>query len=349
MSLETITDPGRWDGVLAEYFPDADIYFSSAYHWLFQRHHGVIPEAVLWVEGETVIFLPRLVRDLSRLPGFSESQATDLTTPYGYGGPLVAGSPGPEVIERFAAVYSEAAKERCHISEFVRFHPLMGNHLGWEEVWEVAELNRTVVIGLAQGPEAARAAMKKTRRNSITKSFREGAEVRILDSPGHQARVDFHRLYSLTMDRIGSDPRYRFSKPFLDEHLDHLGSLLIEVVYQDEVVGSAMFLFGPHFLHYHLSGAEKLKGVYPTDLMIDAALAYGHDAGLELLHLGGGVGSEDGLFQYKAQFSDTTQPFAIGKVVHDQAACDRLVAMRNGDPDAGFFPPYRAGLPAGIV
>ncbi|MDR2182964.1 MAG: GNAT family N-acetyltransferase, partial [Clostridiales bacterium] len=54
----------------------------------------------------------------------------DITTPYGYGGPVVAGCHTSEaaLISSFDEAFTNYCVENRIVSEFVRFHPVIKNH-----------------------------------------------------------------------------------------------------------------------------------------------------------------------------------------------------------------------------
>ena len=66
--MEIITDKSKWNQSF-----NVDVFFSYEYFELYSRNYGVEFEGILFDNGA---FLTHIIRD------------NDVTTPYGYGGPI---------------------------------------------------------------------------------------------------------------------------------------------------------------------------------------------------------------------------------------------------------------------
>jgi hypothetical protein len=71
---------------------------------------------------------------------------------------------------------------------------------------------------------------------------------------------------------------------------------------------------------------------------------WGSENGYKILHLGGGVGSnEDGLLAFKKSFyRKDLRTFHIGKKIFITDTYNELVQMRDKNIESNFFPKYRA-------
>lgn len=111
----------------------------------------------------------------------------------------------------------------------------------------------------------------------------------------------------------------------------------------NQIVGMVSFMRSGSVAAYHLGAYddtgyefEAAYAIFPVAL---EALA---DAGVVLVNLGGGAGvkvsDDDGLARFKRGWSTHNGVARIGGRVLQRAVFDRL----GGDPDARFWPPYRA-------
>ena len=85
-------------------------------------------------------------RDLADYPPFvgkiEKNTLFDTTTPYGYGGWLIEG----ENYSALQAAYEDFCQKEHIICEFVRFHPLLENWRGLDELYTEIQLGETVFM-----------------------------------------------------------------------------------------------------------------------------------------------------------------------------------------------------------
>ncbi|GEM_PF-441091 len=157
--LDLERERSEWDARIADLPLDLqDVYFTAGYHLLWQRHgDGRACGAVLETDTGTVLY-PFLLRPLEPVLGPQWADRCDLSSAYGYGGPLVHSThrkaaettaptttlPPAERSEDLAVSHAAAADpdrrrllaelrrrfagwcaERGVVSEFIRFHPLL--------------------------------------------------------------------------------------------------------------------------------------------------------------------------------------------------------------------------------
>jgi len=319
--------PGNWDGLLAERGL-RDVYFLRDYveaSCLIEAGRPVY----LHASGEKgdVVFAC-ILRD----------EPPDVTTPYGYGGPVPLGSEPP--VDRFWQMYEAWCHERGVISSFIRFHPLLGNCKAARVYPE--SLGHTVAWRLDPMLDL-RSAMDKHHQRLIRKAEREGLETRIEEHP--TSLHDFVVLYEQTMRRNGAAGFYLFPGAYWRALEGPLAPHLLRVdVYRaaDLCASVLMFATSP-WLHYHL-GASSDEGrmLGANHLALLAAALWGQERGYERLHLGGGVhGREDSLFDFKRRFSpDDLAEAVVGKAVHDPVRFRQLSGLDRVALD-GYFPAYR--------
>jgi len=311
----------EWDELLAE-LGCADAYLLHAY---VEASCVLDPGVPVLLEEDGVV-MTCIVR---AIPG---TDAYDVTTPYGYGGPVGEGD--------FHQAYERWCGERGIVSTFLRFHPMFENY---REAPYATYASPTVGWPLAGDLLAG---MHGKHRNVVRKAEKVGVTVEATPAPYDLSA--FVSLYGQTMRRQDAAAYYFFPTDYwerLSALLDRL--VRFDAVAEGEIVASALCLRGDRWLHYHLGAtADLARDFGASNLLLYEAARWGQEQGLEEFHLGGGAGAEDSLFTFKQRFSPKSRrEFWVGKLVHDEEAYRRL--SRGADIDAaGFFPAYRASLEA---
>jgi serine/alanine adding enzyme len=330
-------DPDAWDGVL-ERLERADAYLRRGYVEASCVLDGGRP-ALLHAEDEggDVVFAVS-VRPIP------ESDLHDVTSAYGYGGPVAAG-PAPSV-EAFWELYENWCREHRVVSTFLRFHPLYGNHLRPGPSVRLERLADTVAWPLGAGDDPARSLHRHHRR--VVRKAAEAVEVSVHERP---ERLDsFAALYEAGMRRLGAAPFYFFPSAYWETLATRPGPNLLQLdgLLDGEPVASVLCLTSPPWLHYHLGAVlEPGRKIGATHLLLLEAARWGSERGYELFHLGGGVGgAKDSLWEFKRRFAPKGLREAwIGKAVHDEAAYLALSGAKGLDV-TGFFPAYRNPHPS---
>lgn len=342
-SLLTIIDDNhhiRWNSIV-EGFSEKDIYFSYEYFM----------SSLSMEEGKAILFFFESENGKMAYPMIKRKVKTktnlelyDLTTPYGYGGPLVeVYTEEKSLILEFREVFNEYCKTHHIVSEFTRFHPLLNNHTGLENDLDIIHRGNTVEIKLQQEGDLLDKIPGKTR-NIIRKALKNNIEVKKIDAVDYLE--EFISMYYATMDRNQATSFYYFTEEYFKEtiklfgpHLHLFGAFL-----DGQLISSTLILTKGTFMHYHLSGSLKqYQHLGVNNVLLYQIAQWGKENGMERFHLGGGSsGSEDSLFKFKKSFSTSSLlPFCIGKKIHNPNIYHMLVLENEIMEDTGFFPLYR--------
>ncbi len=338
-----LTEPERWDRAV-----DAagvhDAFHHAAYHQAMARPG---PTALIVQRaGAATWVLPVVLHPVADV--VAGAPGWDAIAVYGYTG--AAWSPDWRDADHAAAwrATADALRGEGVVSLLVRGHPLLpvpqplpaGSVLRQEGV--------VVVMDLGRDDEAYWASMRRDHRGELRRALRDGLRTEVTRDPGRFEA--FHALYLATMARVGAGAAYAFDAERLRALLveDAFGSHLVEAYDDDRLLASALFVAHPPFAHYFLaaSAPDPRHGSRPGRLVIHRARELLADAGCRELNLGGGVGAaEDGLFRFKAQFSERRAPFATLRWVLDPERYRDLCAAKGlgvrSDIGSGWFPAYR--------
>ncbi|WP_313638021.1 hypothetical protein [Paenibacillus sp.] len=212
----------EWDAYLNQ-MERKDIYFSADFFRLFEDDDYQQAELFVFKQGDQLIIYPYLLRSISHLPAIIqlglEGEWYDISTPYGYGGPISNVPPGAERTElyrQFSEAFTEYCKAKRIMTEFVRFHPLIGNATEYQNGL-TTELNRnTAYMDLTVGSESGliqnygsnhKRNIRKTKSSPLTirkSDLRDRIEV-------------FTELYYGTLNDLQADSFYYFPQKFIED------------------------------------------------------------------------------------------------------------------------------------
>jgi hypothetical protein len=350
LRLDRPQDVGRWEE-LVDASPTPDVYYRPGYIGAYvAAGHGDGVGVVLDVEGSRVL-MPLLLRRLDDLPFAHDVEGFDAISPYGYGAllPLDDRSIAPTAM---ANAIGDWCRARGVIDCLLRLHPLLrqAELLASTDDTKVSihALGPTVSLPIGLGNEELLRKMSDGRRSDLATARRS---LRISWSRGSNADADiriFCDLYEQTMARVGASAFYHFPLAYYDALTRGLGDrVAVALAWHGHApVGGAMFLADRTLAHYHLSGTDddgrRLKA---TTLLIVEGTRWARGLGCGRLHLGGGAGSIDSLFDFKRSFGGERHEYRYATVVADPSRYARLVEQRKSaaldEPRTGFFPTYR--------
>ena len=325
-----------------EYCEIPDIYYEPAYPRLYETiEHGRALRICVDNEFGSVVS-PVILR---RIPIETEEPYYDLVTPYGYGGPLITALKGDkaQLIQSFEAAMQAFAAENRVVSEFVRFHPILGNALDFAPVYHSQWDRKTVGADLgtyAIEEEFSRSVLKYVRR-----AEKAGVTYETILDPSDMK--EFKEIYYSTMDRDGASEYYYFGDDYFSGCLRELGKhvLYVKVMLGEKVIAAGLYFVCGEILQCHLSGTlSEYLSLSPAYVTKWATAQWAKANGIRFLHYGGGTSRdpENSLYQFKKKFGQKTEfDFYLGRKIWDPEAyamlCEKVGANAN-DP---FFPAYR--------
>lgn len=324
-----------------------DIYFEPAYAKLYAGEG----EAVEYVFHSALGSISNLfIKRKIDIP-LNKQQYFDIITPYGYGGPVIRCLEDPnrkkELIQAYMLDFAGYAKENNIISEFVRFHPVIGNGEDFKEAYNAVFDRKTVGTNLTF-ENVIDAEFSKHRRKDIR---------RILKTPGIRYEIDerpetlkdFIEIYYSTMNRDGAGEQYYFGEEYFEKLLEYFPDNVItaKIFLDEKAIAMGVYFRYGEMLHAHLSGTLSEYLEYSPAYLLKYALAlYGHEKGYRVIHYGGGSSNDpnNGLYRFKKEFGLHTEfDFYIGKKIWDEDIYYKLCRLTGADENEAFFPAYRSG------
>lgn len=324
-----------------------DLYFETNYCRLYEEIEGGNCEEFTFTGPLGTVRHLFIKRKISHQ--YEGKTYYDLTTPYGYGGPLITELPHEENKEKLIAHFSEAFQDYCAehniVSEFVRFHPLKGNASDFSSCYEVQFRRYTTGITLKGFDDPIQEEFSKSTRKKIRKALRDGVSYRITTNPDNLDQ--FVAIYLKTMERIGADALYFFDEAYFANCLDYFSEklVLVEALHESRVIGAELHFHSGPVLHTHLSGSLiQYSHLNPVYVMTYAIALWAKEQGIELIHSGGGVttAADDSLYLFKKKFGKNTEfEYYIGYKIWNNEIYQQLAELKNTDAAGEYFPGYR--------
>ena len=324
-----------------------DIYFNAEYGKLYeligegkleifesQSDHG-------WVQN---MFIKREIPLI-----INGDRYFDITTPYGYGGPIIRSCQNPTAKKTLLRDYYDQFKAYCNqnniVSEFIRFHPINKNHEDFKEIYQVSFDRKTIGTNLKISDDPIQREFKKNCKRKIKKALELGARYEVIKSPSDLSH--FKELYYLTMKRNMADPYYYFPDHYFDAILRELREelVVVNILVDDQVIASELYFAYGKLIHSHLAGSLLEYFDYSPGCLLEyAAALWGIENDYDYIHHGGGRSPavDDSLLVFKKNFGLNTEfDFYRGQKIWNQLIYDQLCYHHQVDSKSDFFPAYR--------
>lgn len=327
-----------------------DIYFNKDYGALYEKSENGCCETFEFqnaLGSVSHLFIKR------EIPIALEGQPPyyDLVTPYGYGGPVMEAvdeSAKKELAADFIRAFGEYCRDGNIVSEFIRFHPVMGNAADFVDSYETAFMRNTIQTRLADSADPLMSEYSASVRRDIRKGLKRGVEYKVTVNPENLDR--FRELYFETMKRNEADDYYYFDEAYFAQCLDRLGPQLVtvEVSWRGMLIAMSLNFVSDGMLHVHLTGSlEDYHHLYAPSILQYALMQWGSDNGIRLIHHGGGRTNEpdDKLYLYKKKYGKAQElEFHTGKKIWNPEVYELLCKEAGVEDTGSFFPAYRRDL-----
>jgi hypothetical protein len=289
--------------------------------------------------GENAFALPVVLRNIAG------TDFRDITSVYGYAGPLVKGKNFEPDVLRFQKDIKSLFDQWATVSVFARLHPLLDfQEKILENFGEVTETGTVVCIDLRLSEEEQWRQYSRSLKNIVNRLRNDDRwTVRPYCS---QADISlFTTLYHENMQRVKAEKMYFFDDNYFTFFLKNIPSNLYLACFDGNAVAGTLFTECNGIIQTHLSATcKEFLPLSPLKYVRDEIRRYGVSKGLSFMNMGGGVGGErDSLFDFKAQFSQFRLPFKTWRYIHNTGVYEELTNLRfNGKiQPSGYFPLYR--------
>ncbi|MEI2580257.1 peptidoglycan bridge formation glycyltransferase FemA/FemB family protein [Scytonema sp. PRP1] len=333
-----------------------DIYHLPEYFALEAIRTKTLPEAILIVDDDRILFAPYLLRSCNDIGTSSENiqEIFHVVSPYGYPGILLSQTAvnTSDFLDIAINELKQVLKEKGACSAFFRLHPIINQNLSTSHLDIFTDNGKTVSINLELSEQKIWSQTKSDRRKIINQCKQNGLKARMVIFEEYIEQ--FAEIYVETMTRVGSAAFYY---TFNHEYFSHMKALLGEKLHlciveiDNEVASGALYTEYSGIVQSLFRGTRtKFCNVSPNSLEIDYVRFWAKERGNKIVHLGGGLGgTQNSLYHFKATFSKVRHIFLTMRLIIDEKKYLSLVEQQAkylNIPseqllNSRFFPAYR--------
>ena len=300
-----------------------DIYYQG--HFLeieAEKVNGILEIfCVLDAENSYVFIYPYIKLKLNG----KFSKYYDLTSPYGYCGPICNNK---LFFIESELMFVNYMKNENVVSEFVRYHFVYNKSLKFSKNIDNEYNRKLVTFDLSKDWDLIwKNNISMNNRNYTNKFDKAGFKLNIYNDL--DKLEDFIKLYEETMDNANANKDFYFKKEY---YLDLFAKLngkiyLANMVLDDKIYSSVLFFASGDFIQLYLSGRNLQFNKVPSFVPLYINIAkWAKLNKFKTLNLGGGrTNSEDDtLFKFKKRLSNDFMDFYIGKRIHNEKIYQEL-------------------------
>ncbi len=341
-----VSEKEKWNQIVTS-FVDYDVFYLHEYVLAFMNENKKNGEPILLLyengndRAMNVVFKRDVATDEKFQGKIPEGEYYDLVSPYGYGG--FWGNISD--YDSLNQAYNQFCVSKHYICEFVRFELFSDYHIHYDGETETRTHN--VVRSLEMPLDEMWMDFKQKVRKNVNKANSYGLQIVIENSDDHLQ--DFLDIYYSTMERSNAENEYYFSTKFYETVSSMKNNIMFfHVMYEEKIVSTELVIYGSENAYSYLGGTNReYFELRPNDFLKYEIIKWAKGKGLKNFVLGGGYGSDDGIFQYKTCLAPNgIVDFYIGRKIFDEEKYRKLVEIRAMDnPDcveSSYFPRYRA-------
>ena len=326
--LVSIHEWSRWQKVL-DLLRISDIYYSSQYFLAATELDPGEPLLFYYKDNEGEVAYPFIKR---KIVG-GENEYFDITTPFGYGGPLMKGNKSnPSLIENFRKAFADYCQEEKIIAEFIRFHPILENAQSMENHVKLTPLYETFSLEFRSRKKVESAKM-------ISDLNFEGDEVKklVIKKLGTVRHMfEFLVLYYLTVRRREeADSYYFFTDDYFETLISSLGSNLhlFGAFQKNKMISACYVLTCKDRIYHHLESSLEDSDSDAMKLLLLKIAEWGEENHFKSFHLGGDFkGERQRESRLKKDISNSgPHTFYIGHHIYDEETYHRLMPLEERD------------------
>ena len=339
MKIEIIENKEEWTEFLS-LIKTYDCYHTYDYHCL-AKSDNEIPVLLKYEHLDVLIGIPFLIRYVYN------TDYKDLTSVYGYGGPLSKGVTDNFDNETFKTELIKFLKLNNFVTAFSRLNPFIKNqHEILSNLGTTLSKGKIVNIDITKDLEVQRSNYQSRLKTYVNKSRRNCL---IKKASSKEDLDEFIDIYYENMKRLKAEDFYFFNKSYFQKLVDSTDfktEILLGIDKEtNKTIAGCLFITSNGIVQYHLSGSKtEFLNRTPIKLLIDEMRITASGKGHKYFNLGGGVGArqDDSLFNFKSAFSKDFKDFYLWKLIVNQEVYNELVSSTDVIEDSDYFPLYRS-------
>ena len=332
-----------WNKVVKS-FDNYGVHYLKEYVEAFTMDNDEEP-LLFYYEGENnrginVVLKRDVAKDKHFKDKIEENKYFDFSTPYGYGGWIFENESGHE--ECFS-IYLDWCKRNNILCEFVRFTL-------FDRPEDYYGITVPRVLNVVRNLEDSFENIEKDFERRVRKDLKKTGDLKIIVDEDGKYLDDFLGIYYSTMDRRNAEDEYYFSKEFYEKINTMKGNFVyFHVLLDDKIISTELVIMDKRNMYSYLGGTyNDYFSYHPNHFIKYHIIKWGVEHGYKNFVLGGGYGTNDGIFNFKKGFApEGIVQFYTGQKVLNEELYNELTDMRikEGLQTEGnmYFPLYRAG------
>lgn len=305
---------------------------------------------VRYQEGDNCFLLPLYINEIDNFPGKFEAYS-----PYGYSGPLITENTNNEVLKNIWKEVESLLISKDVISCFIRFS--LDSRLEYFPGKIVSTMNN--IRGMIYPSESdqfqnfehkVRKNYRKAVSNNLKFFIKTSKEITEKDLE------NFIDVYYATMQRNEASNSFYFSKDVFNKYFNSAkDDYIIASVLDDngKQISVELILVSNDTLYSFLGGTlDDYYPMRPNDFLKVNVINWGRDNCYKYYTLGGGYGSDDGIYNYKKSFfPNCILNYYTGRWILNQNSYEKILNFfmnryicKFGNDDLSeidFFPEYK--------
>ena len=290
-----------------------------------------------------IILLPGYFRNIPSLSGYY-----DFTSPYGYSGPVFTENISETHLKIFWNKIDVWYNSNNIVSEFIRFS-LNINYQGYSGLLipTLANIKGIIIDEKNQWINFER----KVRKN-ISRAQREYLISKVISGQEISDNYidEFYKIYFHTMKRNNAESSFFYSEDIFKKFIKNNNEkcALCSIYDFERCVSAELLLLSEDSVFSFLGGTlDDSFSKRPNDFLKYSVINWARLHNKKYYILGGGYGSDDGIFNFKKSFfPNNIVQFYTGRKIINEKIYNCLIENKFGRniPETNFFPLYRFKL-----
>jgi len=335
-----------WKEYLNKLTPEQqDIYYTPEYYQISENRGDGVSKCFVFENKNGIALYPFLKNKINNLGYNLDKEYYDIQGAYGYNG-VVANYKDFSFIEEFSNAFQDWCNQNQIIAEFVRFNPLLNNHLISKWINPI-DLLDNIFIPLTTHEEVWQKSFHKKVREATRKAQRYGLTYKsfIGRDISNQFLVAFLEIYNHMLKKNGADASYYYSLDYFQQMINILpyNTLFTFALFDDTPISTELILHNDVNAYAFLGGTlSDYIDKSPNTFLRNEILKELIDKGLKSYNMGGGISRNDSLYLYKRSFSiNCNSTFYIGKRIHNEEVYKEVVKQWELKTDESKIQKYQ--------
>ena len=282
------------------------------------KNKNSIPEAFALEYEKNFFYISYLKREINKkiLDSFY-----DFETAYGYSGPIT-NSKDKEFLNLAWKNFFDYCKNNKILAGFIRFNPLLENHLISSQQYLEVKYEKDIVIkSIKENEKINLNDYSPDVRNKINKANKNGIFSQV--SSNIESINEFKKIYVRLMKEKKTEDYYFFSDNYFLKIYKNLKNnfFIILAKREEQVIGGALVLtMGDHAILHLSATLKKFSNLGIASFLRHEVIKTCFEMEIKKINFGGGLTPEhnDSLLKFKKGFSKEIKKYFIGKFVSNE-------------------------------